>query len=208
MEVTLILMPFLNFKFKISNLKLARGLTLIELLVVVAILGILASVTSVLLIGHQKQARDAKRISDLAQVKRALQSAKNDCTSAAFYPQVAWSSTGGTNFTRLTTYLTNTNLKYMLTAVQDPSGASRPYIFVFNSAANGTNVCPDISGGTTQEGITDFVLKAKLEDAKNPNLKASYVKCTNTVFDNVLPLPADSNGDSIDDNFYYYECND
>lgn len=50
-----------------------RGFTLIELLVVVAVIGILASVILVGVAAFRGRARDARRISDLGQIRNALE---------------------------------------------------------------------------------------------------------------------------------------
>ncbi len=57
-----------------SNLKnTRRGFTLIEILVVIAIIGILSSVVLASLAVSRAKARDAKRIADLDEVKKALE---------------------------------------------------------------------------------------------------------------------------------------
>lgn len=49
-----------------------KGFTLIELLVVVAIIGLLLSIISVALTAQRVKARDARRLSDLKQIKSGL----------------------------------------------------------------------------------------------------------------------------------------
>ena len=60
-----------------------RGATLFELLIVVAILAVIAGITVSGLGRYQKNARDAKRKSDLKEVKTALELFRKDC---GFYP--------------------------------------------------------------------------------------------------------------------------
>jgi len=54
-------------------LRTSKGFTLIELLVVIAIIGLLATMAVVSFSGAQSKARDAKRISDVTQLMKALE---------------------------------------------------------------------------------------------------------------------------------------
>lgn len=56
-----------------TNLKRQNGFSLIELLVIIIIIVILASVSIIALNGQRAKARDAKRISDVKQVRTALE---------------------------------------------------------------------------------------------------------------------------------------
>jgi len=55
------------------------GFTLIELLVVIAIIGLLSTFAVISLTSSRLKARDAKRVSDLNQVRNALELYFNDC---------------------------------------------------------------------------------------------------------------------------------
>jgi prepilin-type N-terminal cleavage/methylation domain-containing protein len=61
-----------------------KGFTLIELLVVIAIIGLLSSVVLASLNSARAKSRDAKRISDLAQIRIALELYFDD---KGYYPQ-------------------------------------------------------------------------------------------------------------------------
>jgi prepilin-type N-terminal cleavage/methylation domain-containing protein len=66
-----------------GNRSRGRGFTLIEILIVVAIIAILASVVLVGLGPTQREGRDSRRISDLAEVQNGLELFYNNC---GFYP--------------------------------------------------------------------------------------------------------------------------
>ena len=63
---------------KQKHSKYKQGFTLIELLVVIAIIGLLSSIVLVSLNSTKAKARDAQRMSDLHQIKLALELYKND----------------------------------------------------------------------------------------------------------------------------------
>jgi type II secretion system protein G len=60
------------------NNKLEKGFTLIELLVVVAIIGLLSSIVLASLNSARAKGRDAKRISDLSELRNAIELYAND----------------------------------------------------------------------------------------------------------------------------------
>ena len=64
-----------------------RGFTLVELLVVIAIIGVLATLLLLQLGGARGKGRDAKRISDIAQLRTALEQYYDD--NSGTYPAVS-----------------------------------------------------------------------------------------------------------------------
>lgn len=81
-----------------NHTTLRRGFSLIELLVVIGIIGVLASVMVMMLIGPQKSARDGKRKSDLETIRSGLELYKADCgTYPAALSSVGANLTGTVN---------------------------------------------------------------------------------------------------------------
>jgi len=85
-------------------MKKTKGFTLIELLVVIAIIGILATVILVSLNTARRNARDARRVSDLRQIALALEMYSSEqggypvsatCTSATFTTAIGTLVTAG-----------------------------------------------------------------------------------------------------------------
>lgn len=58
---------------KIKHISLKKGFTLVELMVVIAIIGILTAIVTTNFAQSKAKARDAKRISDLAQIQLTLE---------------------------------------------------------------------------------------------------------------------------------------
>ncbi|KKS02749.1 hypothetical protein A2W45_02955 [Candidatus Curtissbacteria bacterium RIFCSPHIGHO2_12_41_11] len=96
-----------------------RGFTLIELLVVVAILGILVTISIAAFGGAQQKGRDSRRKSDLDALKKALELAKGDSTSSAYYPGCTTASPCLLPTIALLPALETTYIKKV---PQDPSG--------------------------------------------------------------------------------------
>jgi prepilin-type N-terminal cleavage/methylation domain-containing protein len=63
----------LNFSISMDFQKRRKGFTLLELLLVMAIIGTLIGISLILIQESKKRARDLKRISDITQIKLALQ---------------------------------------------------------------------------------------------------------------------------------------
>lgn len=63
-----------------------KGFTLVELLVVIAIIGTLATLLLLQLGGARAKARDSKRVSDIAQIRTAIEQYFDD--NAGTYPQL------------------------------------------------------------------------------------------------------------------------
>ena len=73
---------------------LTRGFTLIELLVVIAIIAILSSIVITSIFGSKAKSRDAKRVSDIAQIQLAIEQYFDRCQQYPAAPLNTGASTG------------------------------------------------------------------------------------------------------------------
>ena len=171
------------FRLPKSNFK--PGVTLIELLLTITIASILASTAIIAYSSSQQRARDAQRKRDLDQIKKALELVKQDCRGA-FYPVTPGAinpNDSAQRFTALqTSYLANTNPKYMGIVPQDPkNNLSQGFVYNYGFYSSGSNftadVCPDTAGTRTQDGSTESILWAKLERSTDPDSATSVSKC-------------------------------
>lgn len=213
----------MNYELLTTNKRQRRfGFTLIELLIAITIIGILSSIITYGLVGQQKKARDAQRKSDLKQVKTALQSAKNDCRAAAYYPIMVANPPDATKEARQfydpsagTDSLLDQLiiLKYMNTTLTDPKNTGN-YQYLYDFGTPTDLVCPSKNLSLSTSGVADYVLRVALEDTNDPSLKSSYAKCSDKFLsvsfpsDPTIPKPADSDNNDIDDHFFYFECNE
>ncbi len=169
-------LPFVKFSTLNSQPSTHKGFTLIELLVVIAIIGVLASLGIVSFSGAQEKARDAQRKSDLVQVRKVLELVKSDCKGGSAYYPGADGSNYMLQYTNLMDYLTNANLKYMDSPLNDPKTGTTDYAYADGPAV--ASQCPGIGGGTTRDGTVDFVLFATLERGdKDSDAAASRTRC-------------------------------
>lgn len=119
--------------------KIYQGFTLIELLVVITIIGILMAVSVFGLIGARESARDAKRKTELEQIRSGVEVYKSDCN---VYP-----SSLGTRLVGSGSPSTcpSTNV-YIATTPVDPLSPARAYSYY----SNGTTyeICASLEGGS------------------------------------------------------------
>lgn len=113
--------------------RLTSGFTLIELLVVIAIIGILASIVIASLGSVQSRGRDARRMSDINSLQKALALYSS---SAASYP-VAAATTTLTGADAVSTALIAAGV--FTTMPQDPLYPTDPYKYGYISNAAGTS---------------------------------------------------------------------
>ena len=123
--------------------KKSQGFTLIELLVVIAIIGILASIIAVSLGSARAKGRDAKRISDINNLRLSLEEYYNDNGS---YPTV----------------LSVLTPSYITNLPSDPRDSTVQYSY---SAANSIG-----SANCSSKPSTSYHLGAGLEDVTNSAL--------------------------------------
>ena len=102
-----------------------KGFTLIELLVVISIISMLAGVILVGTAGSRAKARDARRMSDVDQIRRALelyylQNNQYPLSGGATYPNSGWTNSNDSSWATLQTALN----PYLTTLPGDPVNSS------------------------------------------------------------------------------------
>ncbi len=128
---------------------LQRGFTLIELIVVIAIIAILTAIVTSNFTSSKAKSRDAKRISDIAQLQLALSLYFDRCND---YPPVRGMFNENSKSTNCNGDLGELNIpisNYISVIPKDPINTGN-YIYRYYS-----NVSPGVA--------TDYVLRAKFE---------------------------------------------
>ena len=130
------------------------GFTLIELLIVIAIIGILSSIVLVSLNSARGKARDAKRVSELKQIQKAIEMYYNDY---GYYP-----TCGGKDVCSSTGYsgsISTLLSVYGISIPNDPINESGSYGYYYARTYKKTGNSSLISTGLK----TDYILATRLE---------------------------------------------
>jgi prepilin-type N-terminal cleavage/methylation domain-containing protein len=128
-----------------ANRKNIFGFTLIELLVVISIIGILAAMVTVSFTSSQKQARDAKRKSDLKFYQSALEVDANEYDGS-------YIALPGSSYVASTTLCSSLSLT---NCPEDPKNSVDSSTYVYHYQSDG------VTTGT--HTATSYALWAKLE---------------------------------------------
>lgn len=139
------------------------GFTLIELLVVIAIIGLLASVVQAALGNARAAARDAKRISDLHQIRTALVLFYND--HGWFPTENSPDNANGIISKSSSAHINDILANYMQSVPQDPINNSEYYYYY-----DGWYWCNPIDNKFDTGGVAViFASKLEGESSKSPS---------------------------------------
>lgn len=165
----------------LSRMSHAKGFTLIELLTVVAIIAILSGIILVSMSGARAKARDAQRVSDLAQLQLALAlfndrcgqyptgsllttgSSASPCSTASpvinlgtFIGQIPTPPGGGNyGYNRLILGSPSKNVNYILhTALEKPSAAGAKGLCGVDGGGCSPVTITTPTGGTWSQSVT------------------------------------------------------
>ena len=126
---------------------LKKGFTLIELLIVIAIIGILVGLSVFGLQGARESARDARRKSDLEQIRTAVETYRADCNT---YPLTIPAPPNPLTGSGLSLNCPVTNV-YTSAIPQDPI-AGRSYLYASDGITY--EICASLEGSTTAPPVT------------------------------------------------------
>ena len=136
------------------RVKVRQGFTLIELLIVIAIIAILAAIIIATTTGTRAQARDSQRVSQLGEVRTALEMYNS---KHGKYSVCGSTTCTGTNWNSVMTALISDG--DIASTPKDPTDSS-PYVYTY---------CPDVASGVA----TKYALMARLE-TDSTALSTSY----------------------------------
>lgn len=126
-----------------------RGFTLIELLVVVAIIGVLTSVIITNIYSSRGKARDAKRISDIAQIQLALEQYFNKLGGYPNADSGSLTPTGLSTAGFISTIPTDPTTKIRYTYATDALTVHKDYVL---------KATLEYTNGATADALTGTVL--------------------------------------------------
>lgn len=130
---------FKNLDLKLQNFKTEYGFSMVELLVAATIIGVIAAAGLVSYTSANRSARNAKRQSDLEQVRAALELYRSENPT---YPS-------GNNWSSMITALTNGDFLSNSQNIEDPRDA--PYnqyrYRTSGTSCSGYDVCADLEPG-------------------------------------------------------------
>lgn len=132
-----------------------KGFTLVELLVVISIASLLASIVLNSLKGVRVKARDARRMTDLKEIQKALTLYYHDYGA---YPGMSVSTGEGANWGQLGATLAS----YISLLPKDPLNSGDNVFTYYPDSYYYTYIC-------TSGGCQDYDLIAQFEDKTNPN---------------------------------------
>jgi type II secretion system protein G len=141
-----------------------KGFTLIELLVVISIIGLLAGMVLVSMTGARAKARDSRRITDIEQIKKAIEMY---VIAYEAYPLCAGNEVcTTTGYSAALSVLDVVNKGYIANIPNDPPNSAGNYGYYYArgySIKCGTPFC--YTGKST-----DYILATRLEDGSNPRI--------------------------------------
>lgn len=129
-------------------IKKERGFTLIEMLIVVAIIAILASIVIVGVAPAQQSGRDARRVSDLQNIRNGLQLYYNKC---GFYPGSSSCAAGsaGSNWTAFRQTLVDSNIGISsLSGIPADPSSNRSYAYAYSANNTGYLLAASLENNT------------------------------------------------------------
>ena len=157
-----------------------KGFTLVELMVVIAIIALLTGIILVNLTGSKAKGRDAKRVSDLAQIQLAIEQYFDRCNQ---YPTALdTSKTDGcpTSPTAIslgsfiskipTDPSTNASYDYMINSASAPTNyLMHTTLETSNSASQQSAPLPSLTGWSVGSGNTIATCDTSLNYCARPN---------------------------------------